>query len=140
MIWSFLASLIGGPIVNGLINVYKAKLDAANTRDRIAADLAAKDIEAQIEARKNGTEIRKATAGFWEMRLMTFLIAFPFVVHLWLVFLDTIIDAVDWRVPKFPYPFDEWEGAILLSFFGIYIVGKALQGFSAAIAMRKRDH
>ena len=29
---AWLASLIGGPIVNGLIDSYKAKLDAANTR------------------------------------------------------------------------------------------------------------
>ena len=44
--WTWLASLIGAPVVNGLINAYKAKLDAANTQDRIAADLPAKEIEA----------------------------------------------------------------------------------------------
>ena len=36
--WTWLASLIGGPVVNGLIDAYKAKLDAANTQDRIAAE------------------------------------------------------------------------------------------------------
>jgi hypothetical protein len=46
--WTWLASLIGGPVITALINAYKAKLDAANTRDRIAADLAAKEIEAEI--------------------------------------------------------------------------------------------
>jgi hypothetical protein len=50
-VWSWLASLIGGPVIAGLINAYKAKLDASNTKDRIAADLAAKEIEAEIEAR-----------------------------------------------------------------------------------------
>lgn len=50
--WSWLASLIGGPVITGLINAYKAKLDAANTQDRIAADLAAKEIEAEIDARR----------------------------------------------------------------------------------------
>ena len=49
--WSILGSLIGGPIVNGLISAYKAKLDAANTQGRIAADLAAKDIEAERDRR-----------------------------------------------------------------------------------------
>lgn len=49
---AWLGSLIGGPIVNGLIKAYQAKLDAANQRDRVAADLAAKDIEAEI-ARRN---------------------------------------------------------------------------------------
>ena len=49
--WTWLASLLGGPMITGLINAYKAKLDAANTKDRIAANLAAKEIEAEIEAR-----------------------------------------------------------------------------------------
>ena len=30
--WTWLASLIGGPVITGLINAYKAKLDAANTQ------------------------------------------------------------------------------------------------------------
>ena len=29
--WTWLASFLGGPVVNGLINAYKAKLEAANT-------------------------------------------------------------------------------------------------------------
>ena len=53
--WTWLASLLGGPVVNGLINAYKAKLTATNTQDRIAGDLAAKEIEAEIEARKQAS-------------------------------------------------------------------------------------
>jgi hypothetical protein len=37
--------------VNGLINAYKAKLEATNTQDRIAADLAAKELEAEMKRR-----------------------------------------------------------------------------------------
>jgi hypothetical protein len=33
--WSWLASLIGGPVLTGLINAYKAKLDAYNMRTAI---------------------------------------------------------------------------------------------------------
>jgi hypothetical protein len=29
--WTWLASLIGRPVITGLINAYKAKLDATNT-------------------------------------------------------------------------------------------------------------
>jgi hypothetical protein len=32
---------------------------------------------------------------------------------------------------------DEWQGAILLSFFGIYTLGKTVQSVGAAIAMRR---
>jgi hypothetical protein len=56
--WSWLASLLGGPFVRGLIAAYRAKLDAANKRDHVAADLAAKEIEADIDARKQATAIQ----------------------------------------------------------------------------------
>ena len=137
MIPQVLVGLIGGPIVKALIDGYRAKLDAANTSDRIAADLAVKEIDAGIAAGARAKEIRLATSGFWEMRLLTFAIAFPFVSHLWAVWLDTQF-GLGWRVAAFPEPFAEWQGAILLSFFGIYTLGKTVQSVGTAIAMRRR--
>ena len=75
--WTWLASLIGGPVVTGLINAYKAKLDAANTQDRIAADLAAKEIEAEIEARKQASAIIIAEQGRWYTAIIRPLLAVP---------------------------------------------------------------
>jgi hypothetical protein len=136
MIPQLLVSLVGGPIVSSLLKGYRAKLDAANASDRIAADLAIREIEADIEARKRAHELRLATSGFWEMRLLTFAIALPFVAHLWAVWLDTQF-RLGWKIPKFPEPMDEWQGAILLSFFGIYTLGKAVQSVGTAFAMRR---
>lgn len=136
MIPQLLVSLVGGPIVSSLLKGYRAKLDAANASDRIAADLAIREIEAGIEARKRAHELRLATSGFWEMRLLTFAIALPFVAHLWAVWLDTQF-RLGWKIPKFPEPMDEWQGAILLSFFGIYTLGKAFQSIGTAVAMRR---
>lgn len=137
MIPQLLVSLVGGPIVSSLLKGYRAKLEAANASDRIAADLAIREIEAGIEARRRAHELRLATSGFWEMRLLTFAIALPFVAHLWAVWLDTLF-RFGWKIPKFPEPMDEWQGAILLSFFGIYTLGKTIQSLGTAIAMRKR--
>ena len=136
MIPQLLVSLVGGPIVSSLLKGYRAKLEAANASDRIAADLAIREIEAGIEARKRAHELRLATSGFWEMRLLTFAIALPFVAHLWAVWLDTQF-RLGWKIPKFPEPMDEWQGAILLSFFGIYTLGKAVQSVGTAVAMRR---
>ena len=135
MIPQLLANLIGGPIVSALLKSYRAKLDAANTSDRIAADLAIRELEAGIEARKRAHELRLATSGLWEMRLLTLAIAFPFVAHLWAVWLDTQF-RFGWQIPKFPEPMDEWQGTIMLSFFGIYTLGKAVQSVGASLAMR----
>src|SRR6185369_16790227 len=83
--WSWLASLIGGPVITGLINVYKARLDASNTQDRIAADLAAKEIEAEIAARKEASAVIIAVQGRWYTAIIRPLLAFPVIIYLWKV-------------------------------------------------------
>lgn len=93
--------------------------------------------EDRMAARQAAKEIRLATAGFWEMRLLTFLIAAPFVAHLWLVGIDTMWPQ-PWNVEKWPPPFDEWEGAILLSFFGVSVLGAGIKSVAGAIAYRTR--
>ncbi len=61
--WHWLASFLAGPVISGAIAAYKARLDAANSQDRIAAELAAKEIEAEIEARKQSATIVLAEQG-----------------------------------------------------------------------------
>jgi hypothetical protein len=55
--WGMIANLIGGPIVKGLLNAYKSKLTADNVTDRLAADLALKDIDARIERTRARKEL-----------------------------------------------------------------------------------
>ena len=83
--WTWLASLIGGPVITGLINANNAKHDAANTQDRIAADLAAKEIEAEIEARKQASAIIIAEQGRWYTAIIRPLLALPIIIYLWKV-------------------------------------------------------
>lgn len=89
-------------------------------------------------ARQAAKDIRLATAGYWEMRLLTFLIALPFLIHLWLVAWDTYWPQ-PWAVEKLPAPFDQWEGAILLSFFGVSVVGSGIKAVAGAIAYRRTN-
>jgi hypothetical protein len=89
--WSWLASLLGGPVVTGLINAYKAKLNATNTQDRIAADLATKEIEAEIEARKQASAIIIAEQGRWYTAIIRPLLAAPVIIYFWKVL---VIDKV----------------------------------------------
>lgn len=94
------------------------------------AAVSIKQIDAEIEARKAAREIRLATSGFWEMRLITFFIAGSFTLHLVAVTLDTVF-SLGWGVPKYPKPFDEWQGAILLSFFGVQGAAMIIGAFVA---------
>lgn len=92
--------------------------------------------EDRQDARRAATTVRLATAGHWEQRLLTFLIAAPFVLHLWLVAWDTMWPQ-PWSVEKWPAPFDEWEGAILLSYFGVIGLTTVGRAVAAAIAVRR---
>lgn len=64
-ILSWLASLLSGPIVSGVIDGYKAKLEAGNDRDRIAADLAQRELDVQRAEIEAQNAYRLATVGRW---------------------------------------------------------------------------
>lgn len=78
--WSILASLIGGPIVNGFINGYKAKLAAGNTSERIAADLAAKDMELLRRERELATQLSLQEGGRWWTALPRAVVTYSFAI------------------------------------------------------------
>lgn len=101
-----------------------------------ATQIALKQIDVELEARAAARDIRLATAGFWEMRLITALIAGCFTLHLCAVTLDTVF-ALGIKINKFPAPFDQWEGAILLSFFGVQAGVIAVKSLAAAIIGRR---
>ncbi len=133
--FGWIAKLFAGPLFSALGDAYKAKLAAENSEQRIIAETAIKDIERQIADREAAKEIRLATATFWEMRLMTACVALPFVIHAGAVGIDTTF-AMGWRIPAYPAPFSEWEGLILLSFFGVQAVGKGINAIASAIRGR----
>lgn len=87
--------------------------------------------EERLAAQQTAKEVRVATSGNWEMRVLTVAIALPFVAHLWAVGLDTLFQ-FGWKVPKFPAPFDETGHAVLLSFFGL-VGARAVAGGIAMI-------
>ena len=76
----WLASLLGGPGINGLIGAYKAKLEAANTEGAQAADLAVTAIAAEIEVRKSAQAIIIAEQGRWWTALPRAIVQWSFAV------------------------------------------------------------
>lgn len=134
--WSALFRFITGDLLGKLAEAYQARLKAQNETEKLVADVAIKDIERQMADRTAAKEIRLATAGFLEMRVITVLIAMPFVLHLNLVALDTCFK-LGWRIPAFPAPFDQWQGAILLSFFGVHVIGQGITALAGAIRGRR---
>jgi hypothetical protein len=63
--WLALMQLIGGPVVSGLIGAYKAHLQATTADNTIAADLAGKEIAAQVSETNAIMQYRIAEIGHW---------------------------------------------------------------------------
>ena len=114
---AWLASLIGGPIINALIEGYKAKLDAANTHDRIAADLAAKDIEAEISARKEASATIIAEQGRWYTAIIRPLLALPLIIYFWKVIVWDKVLGLGATDPLTGMVSD-WAGTIVTAYVG----------------------
>jgi hypothetical protein len=125
-------------ITNPLLQAYRDKLAADTSDKKLDAERIIKQLELEQEQRNNAKEIRLATAGFPEMRFLTFLIALPFTIHLWLVAWDTWDNNINLHIPALPHPFDEWQGAILLSFFGATVIGSGIKAVAGAIAYKKK--
>ena len=130
-------SFFGGPVLRALLAGYQDKLAAEQTDKKLTAELAMKNLEAEIAARQNAKEVRLATAGFFEQRLITFLIALPFVIHVLLVGADTNFK-LGLQVWAFPKPFVDWEGAILLSYFGLVGATSGMAAIAGAIGSKRR--
>ncbi len=67
-ILGWLGNLLGGPFAKAAVDAYKAKLDAGNTHDRIAADVVSREIALdQREAEVNASVV-VAEQGNWVTR------------------------------------------------------------------------
>jgi len=130
--FGWLASLIGGPIVNGLIEGYKAKLDAANTQDRIAADLAAKEIESEIAARQEASAIIIAEQGRWYTAIIRPLLALPIIIYFWKVIVWDKVLGLGITDPLTGMVSD-WAGTIVTAYVG----GRTIEKVASTLIARR---
>lgn len=135
-LFSKILTWLGGGVLDKVMGYLKNRTDNETERDRLVKDAVIAHIQAEIAARQGAEQIRIATAGFWEMRLVTATIAGCAALHYAAVSLDTVFQ-FGWGIPKYPAPMDEWEATILLSFFGVQAVGGSVKAIAAAIASRR---
>ncbi len=132
MMLQWLAQFLTAPIIGGFIEAYKAKLAADNTQDRTAADLAAKAIAAEIEARQSANAVIIAEQGRWYTAMIRPLLALPVIIYLWKVIVwDKVLglgttDAIGGDVGV-------WAGTIVTTYVG----GRSLEKIARTIWRRE---
>jgi hypothetical protein len=130
--WGTILSFIGGPIAtalsSGLLDAYKAKLASVNTEDKLAVELAIKEIEAEIEARNNAKAIILAEQGSWFTRLPRAIVQYSFAVFVAkVVVYDKVLalgstDALGGDIAQ-------WAGMLMAMWFGGRTIEKVAQIF-----------
>jgi hypothetical protein len=129
-ILSWLGSLLGGPFARAAVDAYRAKLEAGNTRERIAADMKAKEIELDRREAEVNSATLIAEQGRWYTAIVRPLGAAPIVIYLWKVIVwDKVLglgttDPIEGAVAQ-------WVGVILAAYFG----GRSLE--KAARSLRR---
>jgi hypothetical protein len=63
--WMAIMSLLGGPVIKGLIEAYQAKVKAGVADNKTAADLAGAEIAAQVQESNAIMAYRTAEIGHW---------------------------------------------------------------------------
>jgi hypothetical protein len=63
--WMTILSFVGGPVIKGLIDGYKAKLAAGNTSEKIASETAAGEMAVQTAEINAQKDYRIASLGYW---------------------------------------------------------------------------
>ena len=120
--WTFLANLIGGPIVTGLINAYKAKLAAGNTSERIAADLAARELAVEQRETEISASVVIAEQGRWYTACIRPLFCLPFIVFTFKVIVwDKVLG---WGVTD---PLDPNMWSVFMIIIGAYFGGRSIE-------------
>lgn len=130
--WTAILSFLGGPIFNAAIKAYTAKLAAGNTSEKIAADLAARELDVQRREVEVQSEYKRALIGHWYEP--TNLLGYIMVVYVGkvVVFDKVLASLTGGSTDSIEGAVGEWAGAIIM-----FLVGKRGLENVAAIIKRK---
>lgn len=114
---AWLGSLIGGPFAKAALDAYRAKLSAENTSEKIAADLAARELDVAARERELATQLVLAEQGRWYSALPRPLFAGAFIIYTWKV---VVWDKVFGLGVTDPLGGDvaQWAMIVLTAYFG----------------------
>ena len=131
VILGWLGNLLGGPFAKAAVDAYRAKLTAENTSEKIAADLAAREMSVEQRERELATQVVLAEQGRWYTALPRPLFAFAFIIYVWKVVVwDKVLglgttDALSGDVAQ-------WAMIVLTAYFG----GRSLEKVARILARK----
>lgn len=126
-----LLSFLGGPVISGVISGYKEKLAAGNTSERIAADLANRELQVQQRELELNSQLKTAEIGKWYEPDHLFgyiMVTYFFTIVVW----DKVLG--DWT--HHATPSIQGDGAMWAHMIMAFYVG--MRGFQNVARILKR--
>lgn len=113
--WGALLSFLGGPLISGAISAYKAKLEAGNTQDRMAVELAERELQVQQRESELQADYKRQLIGHWyePANLAAYVFVFYFAK---VVVFDTMLGLG--TTPAIKGNVGEWMGLVAAFLFG----------------------
>ena len=110
---ALIAKLFGGGLLDRVLDTVDRKVEAANDRERIKAEIIQTHMQTRPDFMRAG--------GFWLMLLFAGPLAFwSGAVMLYSVFwCQGCAFPQDWTIAALPAPLDEWAGLMVVSIFGV---------------------
>lgn len=131
LVLTWLGNLLGGPFAKAAVDAYRAKLSAENTSDKIAADLAARELAVEQRERELSTQVVIAEQGRWYTALPRPMFASAFIIYVWKV---VVWDKVLALGSTDPLSGDvaQWAMIVLTAYFG----GRSLEKVARILARK----
>ncbi len=128
---AWLGNLIGGPFAKAAVDAYRAKLTSESTSERIAADLAARELAVEQRERELATQAVIAEQGRWYTALPRPLFALAFIIYVWKVVVwDTVLG---WGTTNpLSGQVAQWAMIVLTAYFG----GRSLEKVARILARK----
>jgi hypothetical protein len=82
---TWLGNLLGGPFARAAVDAYRIKLTAENTSQKLAADLAARELAVEEREQELRAALLVVEQGNWMTRWVRPVWAAPFVIYTWKV-------------------------------------------------------
>jgi hypothetical protein len=130
-IFGFLGNLLGGPFARAALDAYRAKLSSESTSEKIAADLAARELAVEQREHELASKLVVAEQGRWYTALPRPLFAFAFIVYVWKV---VVWDKVLGLGSTDPLTGDvsRWAAVVLTAYFG----GRSIEKVARILARK----
>jgi hypothetical protein len=128
---SWLGNLLGGPFAKAAVDAYRAKLSAENTSEKIAADLAARELSVEQREAELASQVIIAEQGRWYTALPRPLFAFAFVIYVWKVVVwDKVLGLGS--TTALSGDVAQWAMIVLTAYFG----GRSLEKVARILARK----